>query len=47
MRQSESGNRGSRLKQTGWFVLLWLGGVAGAMLLALPFRLLVSAVSGH
>lgn len=47
MRQSGSRNSGSRLKQTGWFVLLWLGGVAGAMLLALPFRLLVAAASVH
>ena len=25
-----------------WFLLLWLGGVAGTALLALPFRLLVA-----
>jgi len=26
-----------------WFVALWCAGVAGAMLLALPFRLLMHA----
>jgi hypothetical protein len=35
------------LKQIGWFVLLWLIGVFGFMLLALPFRLLVLIAGGH
>ena len=33
----------SRLKRVLWFVALWCAGVAGAMLLALPFRLLMQA----
>jgi hypothetical protein len=33
----------SRLKRVLWFVALWCAGVAGAMLLALPFRLLMRA----
>ena len=32
-----------RLKRVFWFVALWCVGVAGAMLLALPFRLLMQA----
>lgn len=32
-----------RLKRVLWFVALWCVGVAGAMLLALPFRLLMQA----
>jgi hypothetical protein len=32
-----------RLKRVFWFVALWCVGVAGAMLLALPFRLLMRA----
>jgi hypothetical protein len=31
------------LKRLLWFVALWCAGVAGAMLLALPFRLLMQA----
>ena len=32
-----------RLRRALWFVVLWCAGVAGAMLLALPFRLLMHA----
>ncbi len=32
-----------RLKSALWFVALWCAGVAGAMLLALPFRLMIHA----
>ncbi|MGA7813042.1 hypothetical protein [Caballeronia sp.] len=32
-----------RIKKTLWFVGLWCGGVGGAMLLALPFKLLIHA----
>jgi hypothetical protein len=32
-----------RLRRVFWFVALWCVGVAGAMLLALPFRLLMRA----
>ncbi|WP_144157447.1 DUF2474 family protein [Paraburkholderia sp. BCC1885] len=31
------------LRRAGWFVALWCAGVAGALLLALPFRLLMHA----
>jgi len=31
----------SALKGTLWFIALWCVGVAGAMLLALPFKLLI------
>jgi len=31
----------SALKKTLWFVALWCVGVGGAMLLALPFKLLI------
>jgi hypothetical protein len=37
------GDAPSRLKRVFWFVTLWCAGVAGAMLLALPFRLLMKA----
>jgi hypothetical protein len=33
----------TRLHKVLWFVVLWCAGVAGAMLLALPFRLLMNA----
>jgi hypothetical protein len=33
--------KGSRLKSTLWFIALWCAGVGGAMLLALPFKLLI------
>lgn len=33
----------TRMKRVVWFVTLWCAGVAGAMLLALPFRLLMKA----
>ena len=33
----------TRLKRVLWFAALWCAGVAGAMLLALPFRLLMQA----
>ncbi|WP_297352361.1 DUF2474 family protein [Paraburkholderia sp.] len=33
----------TRLKRVLWFVALWCAGVAAAMLLALPFRLLMQA----
>lgn len=35
--------RRERLSRVGWFVALWLAGVGGAMLLAMPFRLLIQA----
>ncbi|CAN7613358.1 MULTISPECIES: hypothetical protein [unclassified Caballeronia] len=35
----------SRLKSTLWFVALWCVGVGGAMLLALPFKLLIQAAT--
>lgn len=35
--------RVSRLKNVLWFVALWCGGVGGAMLLALPFKLMIRA----
>ncbi|WP_244816251.1 hypothetical protein [Caballeronia sp. Lep1P3] len=31
----------SRAKKLFWFVALWMAGVGGAMLLALPFKLLI------
>lgn len=37
--------KGARLKSTLWFVALWCVGVAGAMLLALPFKLLIQAAA--
>jgi len=37
--------KGSRLKSTMWFVALWCVGVGGAMLLALPFKLLIQAAT--
>ena len=33
--------KGARLKSTLWFIALWCVGVGGAMLLALPFKLLI------
>jgi|HubBroStandDraft_5_1064220.scaffolds.fasta_scaffold1101268_1 hypothetical protein len=36
-------NLSGRIKKTLWFVALWCGGVGGAMLLALPFKLLIHA----
>ncbi|WP_438392206.1 hypothetical protein [Caballeronia sp. DA-9] len=33
----------SALKSTLWFIALWCVGVGGAMLLALPFKLLIQA----
>ncbi|GAB5095041.1 hypothetical protein P9250_12930 [Caballeronia sp. LP006] len=32
-----------RAKKVFWFVALWVTGVGGAMLLALPFKLLIKA----
>jgi hypothetical protein len=39
----------ARAKRLFWFVALWGAGVGGAMLLALPFRLLIKfgAASFH
>jgi hypothetical protein len=37
--------KGSRLKSTLWFIALWCVGVGGAMLLALPFKLLIQAAT--
>jgi hypothetical protein len=37
--------KGARLKSTLWFVALWCLGVGGAMLLALPFKLLIQAAA--
>lgn len=34
-------------KRMMWFVILWLVGFAGTMLLALPFHLLVAASMPH
>jgi hypothetical protein len=33
--------KNSALKRTLWFIALWCVGVGGAMLLALPFKLLI------
>jgi hypothetical protein len=33
----------TKVKRVAWFVALWFGGVGGAMLLALPFKLLIRA----
>ncbi|SAK47800.1 hypothetical protein AWB81_00662 [Caballeronia arationis] len=35
-----------RLAQVCWFLALWLAGVGGTMLLALPFKLLIRAGAG-
>jgi hypothetical protein len=35
-----------RAKKLGWFVALWFAGVGGAMLLALPFKLLIKWGAG-
>jgi hypothetical protein len=35
----------SALNRTLWFIALWCVGVAGAMLLALPFKLLIQAAA--
>jgi hypothetical protein len=35
--------KGARLKSVLWFIALWCVGVGGAMLLALPFKLLIQA----
>jgi hypothetical protein len=35
-----------RGKKLLWFVALWVAGVGGAMLLALPFRLLIKWGAG-
>ena len=43
MRKLGSWWRGGAYHSLAWFVLLWLAGVAGAALLALPFHLLVAA----
>ena len=32
-----------RARKLFWFVALWMAGVGGAMLLALPFKLLIKA----
>ncbi|MDR5818063.1 MULTISPECIES: hypothetical protein [unclassified Caballeronia] len=32
-----------RARKLFWFVALWVAGVGGAMLLALPFKLLIKA----
>lgn len=37
--------KGARLKSTVWFIALWCVGVGGAMLLALPFKLLIQAAA--
>ncbi|CAH2800713.1 MAG: hypothetical protein CBARDCOR_5775 [uncultured Caballeronia sp.] len=37
--------KNTRLKSTLWFVALWCVGVGGAMLLALPFKLLIQAAA--
>jgi hypothetical protein len=41
------GNRrkGRRFRSMLWFVALWCVGVGGAMLLALPFKLLIQAAA--
>ncbi|WP_213779602.1 hypothetical protein [Caballeronia sp. dw_276] len=33
--------KSSALKRTLWFIALWCVGVGGALLLALPFKLLI------
>jgi hypothetical protein len=37
--------KGARLKSMLWFAALWCVGVGGAMLLALPFKLLIQAAA--
>jgi hypothetical protein len=37
--------KSTRLKSMLWFVALWCVGVGGAMLLALPFKLLIQAAA--
>ncbi|WP_186307780.1 hypothetical protein [Paraburkholderia sp. BCC1884] len=34
-------------KGAGWFVLLWLSGVAGTALLVLPFHVLIALAMRH
>jgi hypothetical protein len=41
-----AGRGGGRLVQVCWFLALWFAGVGGAMLLALPFKLLIRAGTG-
>jgi hypothetical protein len=41
---SESTTLGKRMM---WFVILWLVGFAGTMLLAMPFHFLVTAAMHH
>jgi hypothetical protein len=36
-----------KARRAFWFVALWFAGVGGAMLLALPFKLLIRAGTGH
>ena len=43
---TKDGVRG-RFARVYWFVALWFAGVGGAMLLALPFKLLIRARAGH
>lgn len=35
-----------RARKVFWFVALWMAGVGGAMLLALPFKLLIRLGAG-
>lgn len=37
----------TRGKRVMWFVILWIAGVAGTALLAMPFHLLVKAAMRH
>jgi hypothetical protein len=41
--ETAEGRKRGALRKTLWFVGLWCAGVAGAMLLALPFRILIHA----
>ncbi|WP_250515262.1 hypothetical protein [Caballeronia sp. INDeC2] len=36
-------NTTERARKVFWFVALWMAGVGGTMLLALPFKLLIRA----
>ncbi len=42
----ESRFKSASAKRVAWFVLLWLLGVGAAVLLALPFRILVALAMG-
>ncbi|WP_186308043.1 hypothetical protein [Paraburkholderia sp. BCC1884] len=47
MSNSSSGSESTFGKRMMWFVLLWLVGFGGTVLLALPFHLMVAAAMRH